>query len=117
MSSVSFFFWVIMQPFPLQTSPLIGGAVPPSNPMTFGPVGIGTAPRNVNIHIHAGMGDSLLICSSSLFVSINVVYHQVAHLHQLFQQLVPEEVMERGCRENVAMELVLVIQVHHGCFL
>ncbi|KAF3446864.1 hypothetical protein FNV43_RR12044 [Rhamnella rubrinervis] len=45
---------IMVQPFPLQTSPLIGGSFPPSNPMTVGPVGVGSAPRNINIHIHAG---------------------------------------------------------------
>lgn len=43
-----------LQPFPLQTSSLFGGSVPPVNPMTFGSAGIGNGPRNVNIHIHAG---------------------------------------------------------------
>ncbi|XP_021802571.1 large proline-rich protein BAG6 isoform X5 [Prunus avium] len=45
---------IMVQPFPLQTSTMFGGSVPQSNPMTFGPVGVGSAPRNVNIHIHAG---------------------------------------------------------------
>ncbi|XP_068313634.1 uncharacterized protein [Pyrus communis] len=44
---------IMVQPFPLQTSSLFGGSVPQSNPTSFGPVGIGSAPRNVNIHIHA----------------------------------------------------------------
>ncbi|CAL2232959.1 unnamed protein product [Prunus armeniaca] len=44
---------IMVQPFPLQTSTMFGGSVPQSNPMTFGPVGVGSAPRNVNIHIHA----------------------------------------------------------------
>ncbi|XP_060199902.1 ubiquitin-like domain-containing protein CIP73 isoform X1 [Lycium barbarum] len=45
---------IMAQPFPLQTSSLFGGsaAVPPI-PGTFGAVGIGNAPRHVNIHIHA----------------------------------------------------------------
>lgn len=45
---------IMVQPFPLQTSSLFGGsaAVPP-NPGTFGALGIGNAPRHVNIHIHA----------------------------------------------------------------
>lgn len=43
-----------LQPFPLQTSSLFGGSVPQSNPVAFGPVGIGNAPRHINIHIHAG---------------------------------------------------------------
>ncbi|KAH8509676.1 hypothetical protein H0E87_011445 [Populus deltoides] len=45
---------IMVQPFPLQTNSLFGGSVPPSNPVAFGPVGIGNAPRHVNIHIHAG---------------------------------------------------------------
>ncbi|KAJ6680952.1 LARGE PROLINE-RICH PROTEIN BAG6 [Salix koriyanagi] len=45
---------IMVQPFPLQTNSLFGGSVPPSNPIAFGPVGIGNAPRHVNIHIHAG---------------------------------------------------------------
>ncbi|KAE8057334.1 hypothetical protein FH972_014035 [Carpinus fangiana] len=45
---------IMVQPFPLQTSSLFGGSVPQSNPVTFGPVGIGNAPRHINIHIHAG---------------------------------------------------------------
>ncbi|KAM1223348.1 hypothetical protein ACFX2G_043334 [Malus domestica] len=44
---------IMVQPFPLQTSSLFGGSVPQPNPTSFGPVGIGSAPRNVNIHIHA----------------------------------------------------------------
>jgi len=42
------------QPFPLQTSSLFGGPLSSSTPATLGPVGVGSAPRNVNIHIHAG---------------------------------------------------------------
>ncbi|KAJ6406007.1 hypothetical protein OIU84_013883 [Salix udensis] len=45
---------IMVQPFPLQTNSLFGSSVPPSNPMAFGPVGAGNAPRHVNIHIHAG---------------------------------------------------------------
>lgn len=45
---------IMVQPFPLQTSSLFGGSVPQSNPVAFGPVGIGNAPRHINIHIHAG---------------------------------------------------------------
>ncbi|EXB88236.1 Large proline-rich protein BAG6 [Morus notabilis] len=44
---------IMVQPFPLQTSSLFS-SVPPVNPMTFGSAGIGNAPRNINIHIHAG---------------------------------------------------------------
>ncbi|KAJ6352014.1 hypothetical protein OIU76_001266 [Salix suchowensis] len=32
---------IMVQPFPLQTNSLFGGSVPPSNPIAFGPVGIG----------------------------------------------------------------------------
>ncbi|CAM8961781.1 unnamed protein product [Rhodiola kirilowii] len=42
------------QPFPMQTSPLFNSPSSQSNPASFGPVGIGNAPRHVNIHIHAG---------------------------------------------------------------
>ncbi|CAK7346073.1 unnamed protein product [Dovyalis caffra] len=45
---------IMVQPFPLQNNSLFGVPVPPSNPVAFGPVGIGNAPRHVNIHIHAG---------------------------------------------------------------
>ncbi|KAK7382910.1 hypothetical protein VNO78_28574 [Psophocarpus tetragonolobus] len=45
---------IMVQPFPLQTSSLFGGPVPSSTPAALGTIGIGNAPRNVNIHIHAG---------------------------------------------------------------
>ncbi|XP_022880315.1 large proline-rich protein BAG6-like [Olea europaea var. sylvestris] len=46
---------IMVQPFPLQTSSLFGGpAGLLSNPVAPGSVGIGNAPRNVNIHIHTG---------------------------------------------------------------
>ncbi|KAL1351790.1 hypothetical protein HN51_015659 [Arachis hypogaea] len=45
---------VMVQPFPLQTNSLFGGPIPSSTPPAFGAIGIGSAPRNVNIHIHAG---------------------------------------------------------------
>ncbi|KAI4336722.1 hypothetical protein L6164_015213 [Bauhinia variegata] len=45
---------IMVQPFPLQTSSLFGGSVSPSTAATFGPIGGGGAPRNINIHIHAG---------------------------------------------------------------
>ncbi|XP_062098620.1 ubiquitin-like domain-containing protein CIP73 isoform X2 [Humulus lupulus] len=44
---------IMVQPFPLQTSSLFSGSAPQLNPMTLGSAGIGNAPRNVNIHIHA----------------------------------------------------------------
>ncbi|XVE94459.1 hypothetical protein REPUB_Repub02eG0010500 [Reevesia pubescens] len=45
---------IMVQPFPLQTSSLFSGSHSQSNPLTVGPVGIGNAPRHINIHIHAG---------------------------------------------------------------
>ncbi|KAL5780804.1 hypothetical protein ACOSQ2_011541 [Xanthoceras sorbifolium] len=45
---------LMVQPFPLQTSSLFGGPAPSTNAMGIGPVGVGNAPRNINIHIHAG---------------------------------------------------------------
>ncbi|OIW07931.1 hypothetical protein TanjilG_20032 [Lupinus angustifolius] len=45
---------IMVQPFPLQTSSLIGGPVPSSTPPTLGTVGVGRVPRNVHLHIHAG---------------------------------------------------------------
>ncbi|XP_057423073.1 ubiquitin-like domain-containing protein CIP73 isoform X2 [Lotus japonicus] len=45
---------IMVQPFPLQTSSLFGGPAPSSTPASLGTIGIGSAPRNVNIHIHAG---------------------------------------------------------------
>ncbi|KAK4854145.1 hypothetical protein QYF36_019615 [Acer negundo] len=45
---------LMVQPFPLQTSSLFGGPVPSTNAMGFSSVGVGNAPRNINIHIHAG---------------------------------------------------------------
>ncbi|CAK9187918.1 unnamed protein product [Ilex paraguariensis] len=48
---------IMVQPFPLQTSSFFGGsAVPPSNSVAFGPVGIGNVPRHINIHIHTAVG-------------------------------------------------------------
>lgn len=54
---------IMVQPFPLQTSSLFGGSVPPVNPMTFGSAGIGNGPRNVNIHIHAGTSLAPLVAA------------------------------------------------------
>ncbi|KAL6216316.1 hypothetical protein ACLB2K_009539 [Fragaria x ananassa] len=51
---------IMVQPIPYQASSPFSGSVPLSNPMNFGPVGIGSAPRNVNIHIHAGTSLSAL---------------------------------------------------------
>ncbi|XP_057986742.1 ubiquitin-like domain-containing protein CIP73 isoform X2 [Hevea brasiliensis] len=45
---------IMVQPFPLQTNSLFGGSSVQSNPMSSGHVGIGSAPRNINIHINAG---------------------------------------------------------------
>lgn len=47
---------IMVQPFPMQTSSLFGGSAAPSNSGNFGPIGIGSAPRHVNIHIHTAMG-------------------------------------------------------------
>ncbi|KAM5565255.1 ubiquitin-like domain-containing protein CIP73 [Rosa sericea] len=51
---------IMVQPIPYQTSSPFSASVPLSNPINFGPVGIGSAPRNVNIHIHAGTSLSAL---------------------------------------------------------
>ncbi|KAK9072923.1 hypothetical protein SSX86_009359 [Deinandra increscens subsp. villosa] len=46
---------IMVQPFPLQTNSLFSGtATPTLNHGAFGPVGIGAAPRHLNIHIHPG---------------------------------------------------------------
>ncbi|KAH1065009.1 hypothetical protein J1N35_029996 [Gossypium stocksii] len=45
---------VMVQPFPLQTRSLFSGSHSPSNSLTVGPVGVGNAPRHINIHIHPG---------------------------------------------------------------
>jgi uncharacterized ubiquitin-like protein YukD len=48
---------IMVQPFPLQTTPLFGGpGAIPVNPGPFGPVGVGSVPRHVNIHIHTAVG-------------------------------------------------------------
>lgn len=49
-----------MQPFPLQTYSLFSGPSVQSNPGGFNPFGIGSAARNVNIHIHTGMNYEVL---------------------------------------------------------
>ncbi|XP_050366932.1 ubiquitin-like domain-containing protein CIP73 isoform X4 [Argentina anserina] len=56
---------IMVQPIPYQTSSPFGASVPLSNPMNFGPVGVGSAPRNVNIHIHAGTSLSALAARGS----------------------------------------------------
>ncbi|XP_031130535.1 ubiquitin-like domain-containing protein CIP73 isoform X3 [Ipomoea triloba] len=43
---------IMVQPFPLQTYSLFSGPSVQSNPGGFNPFGIGSAARNVNIHIH-----------------------------------------------------------------
>ncbi|XP_019190057.1 PREDICTED: uncharacterized protein LOC109184507 isoform X2 [Ipomoea nil] len=43
---------IMVQPFPLQTYSLFAGPSVQSNPGGFSPFGIGSAARNVNIHIH-----------------------------------------------------------------
>ncbi|KAG8493706.1 hypothetical protein CXB51_011734 [Gossypium anomalum] len=45
---------IMVQPFPLQTRSLFSGSHSPSNSVTVGPVGVGNAPRHINIHIHPG---------------------------------------------------------------
>ncbi|KAI3854022.1 hypothetical protein MKW92_028271 [Papaver armeniacum] len=48
---------IMVQPFPLQTSSLFGGAAATqTNAGIPVPVGLGDTPRHVNIHIHAGSG-------------------------------------------------------------
>ncbi|XP_010534054.1 PREDICTED: large proline-rich protein BAG6 isoform X10 [Tarenaya hassleriana] len=44
---------IMVQPFPLQTNSLFSGTTAQSTPVTVGSLGIGTAPRHINIHIHA----------------------------------------------------------------
>ncbi|KAG7536885.1 Ubiquitin domain [Arabidopsis suecica] len=53
---------IMVQPFPHQISPLFTGAAASSNPVT-GPVGLGTAQRHINIHIHAGTSGSPMMSS------------------------------------------------------
>ncbi|KAG7604610.1 putative Ubiquitin domain-containing protein [Arabidopsis thaliana] len=53
---------IMVQPFPHQISPLFTGATVSSNPLT-GPVGLGTAQRHINIHIHAGTSGSPMLSS------------------------------------------------------
>ncbi|XP_010534053.1 PREDICTED: large proline-rich protein BAG6 isoform X9 [Tarenaya hassleriana] len=50
---------IMVQPFPLQTNSLFSGTTAQSTPVTVGSLGIGTAPRHINIHIHAVSGTSL----------------------------------------------------------
>ncbi|CAN1163219.1 Ubiquitin-like domain-containing protein CIP73 [Linum perenne] len=45
---------IMAQPFPLQTHPLFGGMGVQPNSVPVSPIGVGNAPRHVNIHIHAG---------------------------------------------------------------
>ncbi|XP_027941483.1 ubiquitin-like domain-containing protein CIP73 isoform X2 [Vigna unguiculata] len=52
---------IMAQPFPLQASSLFGGSLPSSTPANLGTIGIGSAPRNVNIHIHAGTSIAPLV--------------------------------------------------------
>ncbi|KAL1225063.1 Ubiquitin-like domain-containing protein CIP73 [Cardamine amara subsp. amara] len=53
---------IMVQPFPHQTSSLFSGATASSNPLT-GPIGLGTASRHINIHIHAGTSPSPMVSS------------------------------------------------------
>ncbi|XP_052884276.1 uncharacterized protein LOC108452891 isoform X3 [Gossypium arboreum] len=48
---------IMVQPFPLQTRSLFSGSHSPSNSLTVGPVGVGNAPRHINIHIHPAVGN------------------------------------------------------------
>ncbi|KAE8717093.1 Ubiquitin-like superfamily protein, putative isoform 2 [Hibiscus syriacus] len=45
---------IMVQPFPLQTNSVFSSSSSPSNALNVGPIGIGNAQRNINIHIHAG---------------------------------------------------------------
>ncbi|KAJ4878320.1 Ubiquitin-like superfamily protein [Raphanus sativus] len=54
---------IMVQPFPNQISPLFTGAAGSSNPVT-GPGGLGTPPRHINIHIHAGSSASPTMSSA-----------------------------------------------------
>ncbi|GKE24789.1 hypothetical protein Tco_1436301 [Tanacetum coccineum] len=45
---------IMVQPFALQTNSLFGGNATSPNSASFGPVGIGAVPRQVNVHIHTG---------------------------------------------------------------
>ncbi|XP_071692797.1 ubiquitin-like domain-containing protein CIP73 isoform X2 [Rutidosis leptorrhynchoides] len=47
---------IMVQPFPLQTNSIFGGQAINVNSHAFGPVGIGSVPRHINVHIHAGNG-------------------------------------------------------------
>ncbi|XP_024006952.1 large proline-rich protein bag6 isoform X2 [Eutrema salsugineum] len=53
---------IMVQPFPHQTSSLFTGMAAPSN-LATGSVGLGTAPRHINIHIHAGTSPSPVMSS------------------------------------------------------
>ncbi|KAJ0252495.1 hypothetical protein HA466_0116870 [Hirschfeldia incana] len=54
---------IMVQPFPNQISPLFTGAAGSSNPVT-GQGGLGTPPRHINIHIHAGSSASPTMSSA-----------------------------------------------------
>ncbi|KAL0693559.1 hypothetical protein Bca4012_060739 [Brassica carinata] len=54
---------IMVQPFPNQMSPLFTGAAGSSNPVT-GQGGLGTHPRHINIHIHAGSSASSTMSSA-----------------------------------------------------
>lgn len=54
---------IMVQPFPTQMSPLFTGAAGSSNPVT-GQGGLGTHPRHINIHIHAGSSASPTMSSA-----------------------------------------------------
>ncbi|XP_047322118.1 ubiquitin-like domain-containing protein CIP73 [Impatiens glandulifera] len=57
---------IMVQPFPLQATTMFGASPPnPSNQGSFGSVGIGTVPRNVNIHIHTAVAPGAAVMEGS----------------------------------------------------
>uniref|UniRef100_A0A1J3CXJ1 Large proline-rich protein BAG6 n=1 Tax=Noccaea caerulescens TaxID=107243 RepID=A0A1J3CXJ1_NOCCA len=95
---------IMVQPFPHQTSSLFTGATASSNPVT-GPVGLGTAPRHINIHIHAGTSPSPMMSSQPSNGEggqgdrdSNTSFVQVP----LVRNIVPGAVPSRSTDENVS---------------
>jgi hypothetical protein len=85
---------IMVQPFPLQTSSLFSGFAPQLNPMTLGSAGIGNAPRNVNIHIHAvgtrgANGDGLQGDRRSGTVSVDSGASRVIPVRNIIAAAVP----------------------------
>ncbi|KAI3852249.1 hypothetical protein MKX03_028401 [Papaver bracteatum] len=61
---------IMVQPFPLQTSSLFGGAAATqTNAGIPVPVGLGDTPRHVNIHIHAGSGSGRMLPMRSVLAT------------------------------------------------